>query len=510
MTTPTRRTIVTTGLAALAAAAFAAPAARAQGAARRFAHDQVIEEARALSRTAFVNPAPLPEALASLGYDGYRAVRFRGERAVWANTASKFSLQMFAPGSIYQQPVDILIVESGEARPVVLSEDAFEAPSAQIAALIAEVGRFAGFRIHYPLNTPGYADEFVVFQGASYFRAASRGQLYGLSARGLAVDTGEPGGEEFPVFRKFWIERPSPSMTAIVVHALLDSRRVTGAYRFAIEPGAPTAMDVQAVVFPRERLSHVGLGCLTSMYMHGPLDAPSAPAAPDHRPAVHDSLGLAIHTGAGERLWRPLVNPRTLQMSAFVDRDPRGFGLIQRDRAFEDYQDLEARYDLRPSAWVAPQGKWGEGHVQLVEIPSDFEGNDNIVAYWRPAGGLAVGAEHRFAYRLTWPDDVAPGAGLGAVVRSAFGRRLTDRRAQLVIDWTNPRGSAIEDVTLEVSLSGGTGHETHVSPNPVIGGYRVHLTLGSDLPAVTEIRVRPFARGETIGETWLYRHLNRG
>lgn len=508
MTTPTRRAILQSGIAAFAASAIAPLAdGMIQGEPRRFTRDQVLEEARALSRRPFAAPARLPEALGSLDYETYRAIRFRADRAVWRDTASRFSLQMFAPGSLYQEPVDLLLVESGVARRLSLSPDAFAAPSEALTALIAEVGRFAGFRIHYPINSPSYADEFTVFQGASYFRAVSRGQLYGLSARGLAVDTGEPGGEEFPAFRKFWIERPSPSMDAIVVHALLDSPRVTGAYRFAILPGAPTAMDVEATLFPRERLAHVGLGCLTSMYMHGPLDAP---AASDHRPAVHDSLGLAIHTGAGERLWRPLFNPRSLQMSAFVDRDPRGFGLLQRDRAFEDYQDLEARYERRPSAWVTPRGGWGDGHVQLVEIPSDFEGNDNIVAYWRPAGGLAPGAEHHFAYRLTWPDDVAPGPRLGAVTRSAFGRRLSDQRPQLVIDWANPAGAAVEDLTLEVGLSGGSGHETHAAANPLTGGFRVYLTLGADLPPVTEIRVRPFAHGAPVGETWLYRHVQRG
>lgn len=501
-----RRSVLGGGLAALAATAFPPSAFARTSAATRFSHERVIEEARALSQRPFSPSPPLPEALRSLDYETYRAIRFRRDAAVWANSASKFTVQMFAPGSIYHEPVDIFLVESGQAHPLQLSADAFETPRPEIGALIAEVSRLAGFRLHYPINTPGYSDEFVVFQGASYFRAVSRGQTYGLSARGLAIDTGEPGGEEFPVFRRFWIERPSPDMDAIVVHALLDSRRVSGAYRFAIHPGAPTAMDISATLFPRADLSHVGLGCLTSMFMHGPIDEPDSP---DYRPAVHDSLGLAVHTGAGERLWRPLFNPRTLQLSAFVDRNPRGFGLAQRARAFADYQDLEARYDTRPSAWVAPQGEWGEGHVQLVEIPSEFEGNDNIVAYWRPAGGLKAGEAHAFAYRLTWPDDIVPGARLGAVTRSAFGRRLSDQRPQMVIDWSNPRGLRAEDVRLEVSMSGGASHEAHLAPNPVTGGYRAYLTFTPSAP-ITEMRARPFADGEPIGETWLYRHVQRG
>lgn len=506
MTTYSRRTLLATGLSALAAGTLAPSAQARQGGGQRFSHGLVIEEARALSQASHTPPPGLPEALGALDYDTYRAIRFRPEHAIWANTASRFSLQMFAPGSVYRAPVDILLVESGQAYRVALPEDAFEAPAPSIAALIAVIGQLSGFRIHYPINTPGHADEFVVFQGASYFRAVSEGQLYGLSARGLAIDTGEPNGEEFPAFRRFWIERPSPTMDAIVVHALLDSPRVTGAYRFAIYPGAPTTLDIEATLFARETVSHVGLGCLTSMFMHGALDTP---AAPDYRPAVHDSLGLAIQTGAGERLWRPLYNPRRLQISAFVDRNPRGFGLAQRDRDFTDYQDLEAHYERRPSAWVSPRGDWGAGHVQLVEIPSDFEGNDNIVAYWRPEGGLTAGREHRFAYRLTWPDDMSPDGAIGAVTRSAIGRRLVDQRPQLVIDWTNPAGAAIDDIRMEASLSGGVEHEIHVVANPVTGGFRAYLTFVSNIPAITEIRLRPFAGSEAIGETWLYRYLSR-
>lgn len=508
MTVLSRRGVLSCGLATLAAAAFApASGARFQGQAQRFSHDDVIAQARALSQGAFTPPPALPAGLGALDYDTYRAIQFQRSRAVWANTASQFSVQMFAPGSVYREPVDVLLVESGVARPAALSADAFQTPSPEIAELIARVGRYAGFRLHHPINRPGVADEFVVFQGASYFRAVSQGQVYGLSARGLAIDTGEPGGEEFPTFRRFWIERPSPDMDAIVVHALLESRRVSGAYRFAIWPGSPTAMDVQVTLFPRAPLSHVGLGCLTSMFMHGSMDGPDAP---DYRPAVHDSLGLAMHTGGGERLWRPLFNPRALQMSAFVDHNPRGFGLSQRDRSFSAYQDLEARYDLRPSAWVTPQGDWGEGHVQLVEIPSDFEGNDNIVAYWRPAGGLAAGQSHSFGYRLTWPDDVTPDGGLGVVTRSAFGRRLVDGRPQIVIDWSNPRGVGVEDIRLDASLSGDAAYETHVVENPAAGGYRVYLTLASVNAAATEVRVRPFAGDIVIGETWLYRYIQRG
>ncbi len=240
---------------------------------------------------------------------------------------------------------------------------------------------FSGFRLRAPLNRAEHFDEFVVFQGASYFRAVAKGQEYGLSARGLALKTGDARGEEFPFFRTFWIERPRPEANTVVVHALLDSDSTTGAYRFTIRPGDPTVMDVEMTLYPRVELTHVGLAPLTSMFFFGPNDRVGID---DFRPAVHDSDGLAIWNGRGEWLWRPLINPETLQVSAFVDDNPRGFGLLQRHRAFADYQDLEAHYERRPSLWVETIGEWGSGAVQLVEIPSKSEYHDNVVAFWRP------------------------------------------------------------------------------------------------------------------------------
>ena len=335
-----------------------------------FSHADVVDAARALSVQPYSPPTPVPKSLGDLTYSIYRQIRFRKDRAIWGKTPSKFAIELFAPGFLYKQGIDVSIVENGAAFPARIDAEAFDVPSPEIGTALAALGKFAGFRLHYPLNRADYQDEFVVFQGASYFRAVSRNQNYGLSARGLAIDVAEASGEEFPGFRRFWIERPSARAQSIVVHALLDSPRVAGAYRFGIYPGSATAIDVKMTLFPRAPLSHVGLGALTSMFMFGPLDAPESS---DYRPAVHDSLGLAIQTGGGERIWRPLGNPRRLQVSGFMDNNPRGFGLIQRDRRFDNFQDLEARYQTRPSAWVTPQGNWGPGQVVLVEIPSDSE-----------------------------------------------------------------------------------------------------------------------------------------
>jgi glucan biosynthesis protein len=470
-----------------------------------FSRNSVIEEARALSKQPFVRPAQAPQSLANMDYSTYRQINYEKHAAVWGGSPTQFSVQLFAPGYLYRDLVDIAVVENGQSRPLAVSEDSFRVPDPELARLFAEIGKYAGFRLHYPLNRADYADEFLVFQGASYFRGVSAGQSYGLSARGLAIDVAGPKGEEHPIFRKFWLERPSSSHESMVVHALLDSRRVTGAYRFGIYPGSPLRMDVEVTLFPREDIAHVGLAPLTSMFMHGPLDHAEVP---DYRPAVHDSEGLAIRRSNGERIWRPLANPRELQISAFIDENPAGFGLVQRRRDFEHYQDLEAQYERRPSAWVQPLGDWGRGHVQLVEIPSDSEGNDNIVAYWRPTQGLRQGEPFSFAYRLTWPEDVSPGPGLARVVRSAGGRKLFSELHEVVIDYRDLPPEIVAQSVVYAAISRGRIVESRVQANPAVNGARVFLTLETDGAESAEIRVDLKRGDEPVAETWLYRWLD--
>lgn len=470
-----------------------------------FSRKSVIEQAQLLAQQPFVAPAQAPESLAKLDYSAYRKINYQEDAAVWGGSPTQFSVQLFAPGYLYRNLVDIDLVENRKSRPLVVSEDSFRTPDPELARLLAEIGKYAGIRLHYPLNTPDYADEFLVFQGASYFRGVSKGQLYGLSARGLAIDVAGPQGEEHPVFRKFWLERPSSSHESMVVHALLDSRRVTGAYRFGIYPGSPLRMDIEVTLFPRDDIEHIGMAPLTSMFMHGPMDHADLP---DYRPAVHDSGGLAIKRSNGERIWRPLANPRRLQISAFIDENPAGFGLVQRHRDFGYFQDLEARYERRPSAWVQPLGEWGKGHVQLVEIPSDSEGNDNIVAYWRPAQGLKKGEAFSYAYRLTWPDDVPPGPDVGRVVRSASGQKLFSDLQEVMIDYGGLPREDIEHSVVNATISSGRIVEARVQANPAIDGARVFLSLETDNSATAEIRVDLKRDDEPLAETWLYRWLN--
>ena len=232
----------------------------------------------------------------------------------------------------------------------------------------------------------------------SYYRFLGRGQRYGLSARGLAIGAGAQVNEEFPFFREFWIETPDAASEHIVIHALLDGASATGAFRFDIFPGLETSVDASVTLFARKPIASLGMAPLSSMFLCGKNDHRFTD---DSRGELHDSDGLLMHTGAGEWIWRPLSNPAVPAVSTFIDNNPRGFGLLQRDRNFDDYQDLDLAYELRPTYWIEPREGWGEGGVQLVELPTEDESNDNIVAAWAPKQNLDAGASTTYGYRIT-------------------------------------------------------------------------------------------------------------
>lgn len=465
-----------------------------------FPEDYVVVLARQLAAKPFeLGTVQLPPEIADLSYDQYRDIRFDNEKSIWKHAGVPFTFDLFHTGFLYKTPVDIQIVEGGQARRVKYRRDLFVfGPSVTPPPEGIELP-FAGFRLRHPMNNPEVWDEFAVFLGASYFRAVARNQQYGLSARGLAIDTGAPKGEEFPVFRAFWIHRPEPGAASIVVHALLDSPSVTGAYRFTLRPAEITQIDCQLVLFPRRDLDHVGFGPLTSMFL---FDATNGSRFDDFRPAVHDSNGVLMLSGRGEWLWRPLANPRTLQISAFLDQGPRGFGLLQRSRDFEHFNDLEADYERRPSVWVEPVGDWGAGHVELIEIPADREIHDNIVAYWRPRDVLAAGTEHSLAYRLHWCD-TWPVAGLATTVATAQGLNGNHDGRQFVVDFAG--GDLGGEITAEVKANVGEITGVVAEPNPFIQGYRLKFEL---IPAGNDpVELRAvLKRGDTaVSETWLYR-----
>lgn len=472
-----------------------------------FNHDWLVAAAKALSEKPY-SPASaeLPDGYGDITYDQYRNIWFKPDQSLWAADPSRFRIDMFHQGFIYKDPVKLSIVDAGQATPVAFSPAMFGYGHLVKPPAHPEGMDFAGFRARTQINSPGSWQEFLVFQGASYFRAVARDQTYGLSARGLAINTAEPEGEEFPWFRHFWLERPSREGAALVVHALLDSPSTAGAYRFEITPGMETVMDVDASIFPRQEIKKLGIAPLTSMFMFNPMNRTRFD---DFRLSVHDSNGLQMLNGAGEWLWRPLCNPSSLQISFFRDKSPRGFGLMQRARRYEDFQDLEARYESRPSLWIEPLGDWGEGFVELVEIPTEDETNDNIVAYWRPNGSVPAGGPWHFSYRMHWTDLVRPQSEMLWVADSYQGLTFDKKRRLFVVDFRAADDAPVqlEPENLLVQVSATRGHAV----NPVIherrpgGTIRASFELDAGSEELSELRLLLTADGKPASETWLYR-----
>ena len=482
--------------------AFAATAAGA----RPFDDDTVPALARAAAAAAYQPPPQtLPASLGALGYDGYRDLRYRGDRALWAGRGVPYTAQFFHRGFLFPQRVDMYEVADGQAEPIAFSPDLFDYGRQAPVDADEDFG-FAGFRLHVAGGGRADGDELCAFLGASYFRAVAQGLAYGLSARGLALGTGDPGPEEFPVFRAFWLERPQAGSPSTVVHALLDSPSVAGAYRFAITADGPrTRIEVDARLYPRVELRAVGIAPLTSMFA---FDASDRVGVDDYRPAVHDSDGLALWTGSGEQVWRALANPSTLQVSGLQDRDPRGFGLMQRKRDFEDFLDAEADYERRPSLWVEPRDGWGEGEVHLVEIPTADEFHDNIVAAWRPAQPLAAGRESRWRYVLHWEAMHSWDPALALVSATRAGAAFEEGVRLFVLDWQGGALDALDAATapeLELSASAGEVRNVVVQRNPEDGRWRSSFELVPGTASTIELRARLHAGGRALGETWLYR-----
>ncbi|HTV49751.1 MAG TPA: glucan biosynthesis protein G [Steroidobacteraceae bacterium] len=492
--------------AAVASAPAAAPAARPEP----FGFATVERLARQRASQSYRNRSPrLPERLAHLSYDQYRDIRFKPVYALW-HGQSLFEVQFFHRGFNFDRRVEISQVIDGVAYPVRYTPAWFQFDRLGRLAtrLPADLG-FAGFRVHYPLNTPTYKDELIVFLGASYFRVLGRNQVYGLSARGLAINTATTAGEEFPWFTDFWLVKPtSPEQRTLTLYALLDSESVAGAYQFEVRPGNITQVEVTAELFPRKSIEKLGLAPLTSMFLYGA--DPAGHRFDDYRPQVHDSDGLKLQTGNGEWLWRPLANPRQLFVNRFMDTHPHGFGLAQRDRNFADYQDPDARFQLRPSYWIQPLGDWGHGGVELVEIPTDEEIHDNIVAYWVPATPTEPGKPLRVGYLLSaflsstqWPPGgrvVATRTQGAAVSGSKDARRFYVDFAGGDLDGLDPR----QPLRANIAVSGGRVDTVSVERLPD-GVWRASFRA---LPArprqAMDLHCYLTLYGEALTETWTY------
>jgi len=481
-----------------------APAAVADASvAYEFSFEALLADAKRRAEKPYApQRSSLPAGLDKLSPEQYRSMHFNPEAGVWRAEESPFRLEPLRKRDNGQSvAVIVSTVENGMARDLVATPAMF-----QISPSLPQLGSkvslpLSGFRVRTQINTKKIWDEFLVFQGASYFRAVAQHLLYGLSARGLAINTAEPSGEEFPVFTHFWVERPAAPSKSLVVYALLESDSATGAYRFTVQPGAETVMDTEMTVFPRADVRVVGIAPLTSMFL---FDETNRGHLDDYRPEVHDSDGLMITTKSGERIFRQLANPITLQVSTFTTEAPLGFGLVQRSRQQSDFQDFEDQYERRPSAWVEPKGDWGVGAVELVEIPSGRESNDNIVAFWRPMRGLTAGHPAHFEYRITWLAEPKLPAGVGKVVATRSGASLDGKRRVFILDIVGA-GEEIDGLHLDLGASAGRISNATLASNSSIHGLRAGFEIDPNDAGLIELRMRVMRGNRPATETWLYR-----
>lgn len=478
--------------------------------------EQVIELAKNRAQSADnAEQLKLRGPFADLDYDRFRGIRFRRAADPIADSGSQFGIDLLPPGGFYKDRVSIYLVKGGIAREIAFDPTVFDFDPHYFDPDNLELGddarrelSWSGFRLRFPINNPDVMDEFAVFQGASYFRAVARDTLYGLSARGLALNTGGPEGEEFPRFTRFWIYQPEAEARSIRIEALLESASLTGAYAMEIMPGAETVFVIKSSLFPRRDITHFGIAPLTSMYYFSPSRRANID---DYRNAVHDSEGLAMHTGHGKRLWRPLNNPPTLQFSAFQDEAPKGFGLFQRKRSFHDYQDAEARYDKRPSAWVIPHGNWGRGHLSLIEIPVNNEFNDNIVAFWSPSTPLRSGERADFNYDLVWSMQGSSQPARARVVASRSGQTVNNPATFTVtVDFAAEEGAMPDPATLhlDVQASAGEIRASHLARLPDSGHLRAAFEYAPAKKENAELQLRlNDSSGQQIAESWYYRWI---
>ncbi|WP_166267752.1 glucan biosynthesis protein G [Marinobacter caseinilyticus] len=477
-----------------------------------FTFDVVIDQARALAKQPYQALAQVPQFLRDLEYRQYQEIRFKPEASLWRGSKSKFQVMMMSPGTYYSQPVTLHEVDSDGVHTIAFDKSNFDYPNESLAKRIPADTGYAGFKLTYPMHDDTTQNQFLVFAGASYFRGVGRDNHFGLSARGIAVDTGLPSGEEYPMFVEYWIERPAAGADVMTVYGLLDGPSVTGAYRFQIHPGESTRVEVTAQVFLREDIQLLGFAPLTSMFYYG--ENTPRPVG-EWRPQVHDSDGLLIHDGrSGEWLWRPLINPRKLRMSFLEVENLRGFGLLQRNSEFSQFEDAEARYDARPSAWVEPKGVWGKGQIVLVEIPTRSETHDNIVAFWHPAEPTLAGQQLSREYTLRFGSATLPGQPSAAAQQTfvgdgnRVGGGAVEGAYRVIVDFAGGKLAGLgPGASVVSSVTGGERVEVlehfveYIAPEKY---WRLSMLVRPAADAILSLRAFLSLDGQPLTETWTY------
>lgn len=498
----------------------------ADGQTRRFDYDVLKSMARDLSRQPWGGvPKALPETLATMTPQAYNSIQYDASRSLWNNVSDRqLDVQFFHVGMGFRRRVRMFSLDpqTEQAREIHFRPELFKysdsgVDSRQLEGQ-SELG-FAGFRA---FKAPELARrDIVAFLGASYFRAVDSTYQYGLSARGVAIDTFTDTPEEFPDFTAFWFETIKPGATVFTVYALLDGPSVAGAYKFTIScQPTQVIMDVENSLYARKAISQLGIAPMTSMFSCGSNERRMCDTI---HPQIHDSDRLAMWRGNGEWICRPLNNPQKLQFNAFQDKNPRGFGLLQLDRDFSHYQDVIGWYDKRPSLWVEPRSAWGEGSINLLEIPTTGETLDNIVCFWQPKQEIKAGTSLAFNYRLYWAAEppvrsplarvMATRTGIGGFPEGwAPGEHYPEKWARrFAIDFVGGDLNAAAPKGIEpvITLSGGEAKQIEILYVEPFNGYRIQFDWYPTTESTDPVEMRMFlrCRGEAISETWLYQYF---
>ena len=476
------------------------------------------QRAKQLAASAYADPrGNVPRWLLDLNYDQYRDIRFRPERALWSDRKLPFSVQFFHPGFFYDRTVILHVVSaSGAVSPVTFSPDQFDYGRNNFEGRVPQDLGYAGFRIHYPIKSTSYHDEVAAFLGASYFRAVGRDQVYGLSARGVAINTALSSGEEFPWFREFWLVQPAPGAQELTLYALLDSPSATGAYRFVVAPGPQTHVDVEMRLFPRTPFGKLGIAPLTSMFLHG---ENGTGEVADYRPEVHDSDGLLVAASSGEWLWRPLAEPAGSQRHVLRAGEPA------RVRSRAARPGLRSLPGHRSPAGSATQRMGPARRASGARGASSSSRSRRATTPTTTSSPIGC---PRWPPRRTRPSPMPIRCSGTATI--AAGRRVEDRsqpdamaaRTQgarrLVVDFEGealrrmPADAVVEGrVTMIPSQGAGAGVpqpaellEQQVIRNPATGGWR--LVLQVKPPDDDPVELRAFLRhgADAVTETWSY------
>ena len=468
-----------------------------------FGPSSVLDLARILAKSpAKPNTADLPDPFTNLNYEQYVGIRPKRSGMIWGDENTGFVIEPLHRGFVFSAPTQMNVVESGLSRRLAYKVSDFEFGALQPSPNTPDIG-FSGFRVLHQRD--GRLAEIAIFQGASYFRAQAPGQSLGVTARGLAIRTADSRGEEFPVFKAIWIEKPSRANNALIIHALLESESLTGAYRFTVRAGEATIIDTELTLVPRVAIDHLGIAAMSATSISSPLDR----RRPDDvRPMIAEVNGLQMLTGKDEWIWRPVTNRATLQVSSFVDSNPKGFGFLLRNRDFDAYQDDDLHWELRPSLWIEPIGEFGAGTVQLVEIPAESETNSNCIAYWRPASALKAGEETAWAYRQFWCWNPPTSPNLATVIMARNGKGPGTRRRRFVVVFSGDLlgdTQNIPEIKPALSISPGTIGSLRAFVSRERKTCRVVFDIDPGSETTIEMRLVLEAAGKPISETWLYR-----